>query len=104
MIILYPNDLDGKPLKSITIEVDTTLGLGVIYMADIIGTLNTTNYDLRGTTITVVALTGGTNPVIVATIGNDTIGDVSDVTLNTDGANVIFNAVSRTFWSATITN
>lgn len=94
-------DQNGNVVSEIVIEADTTLGaLNLLLPA--ISTLN----NFWNTKITVVALTGATNDVVIKPfnsavpplIETNTIGQSSDLTLNADGQTVEVNVASTFVW------
>lgn len=94
-------DQNGNVVSEIVIEADTTLGaLNLLLPA--ISTLNNS----WNTKITVIALTGATNDVVVKPftsavpplIETNTIGSASDLTLNLDGQAVEVNVASTLVW------
>ena len=100
---VYAYDFNGLPLRSVTIEVDTTLGVATLNLSTIAGLLGTTPYNLAGTKITIVALTGATNDVVINAGGSDTIGSVTTFSLSFDGSSAILSPVDSTNWAIVYT-
>lgn len=96
-------DQNGNIVSDMTIEVDTTAGACTLDLPAI-STLN----NFWNTKITVIALTGATNDVIVTPYNNpapppplvevNTIGSASTLVLDTDGMTVEINVASSTVW------
>jgi RNA 3'-terminal phosphate cyclase len=94
-------DLTGNIVSEMVIEVDTTAGACTLLLPAI-STLN----NFWNTKITVIALTGATDDVIVTPFNSavpplvetNTIGSASTLALTTDGMTVEVNVASSTVW------
>jgi hypothetical protein len=94
-------DLTGNIVSEMVIEVDTTAGACTLLLPAI-STLN----NFWNTKITVIALTGATNDVIVTPFNSavpplvetNTIGSASTLVLDTDGMTSELNVASTLVW------
>jgi hypothetical protein len=94
-------DQNGNIVSDMTIEVDTTAGACNLLLPAI-STLN----NFWNTKITVIALTGATDDVVVTPfdsavpplVETNTIGSASTLALTTDGMTVEVNVASSTVW------
>lgn len=94
-------DQNGNIVSEMVIEVDTTLGACTLQLPAI-STLN----NFWNTKITVIALTGATDDVVIEAFNSavpplvetNTIGSASDLTLNLDGQAVEINVASTLVW------
>jgi hypothetical protein len=94
-------DQNGNIVSEMVIEVDTTLGACTLQLPAI-STLN----NFWNTKITVIALTGATDDVVIEAFNSgvpplvetNTIGSASDLTLTTDGMTAEVNVASSLVW------
>ena len=94
-------DLSGNIVSEMVIEVDTTLGACNLFLPAI-STLN----NFWNTKITVIALTGATDDVVVTAftsavpplVETNTIGSAATLTLTTDGMTTELNVASSLVW------
>lgn len=95
-------DLNGNVVSEMVIEVDTTLGACTLLLPAI-STLNNS----WNTKITVIALTGATDDVIIeaydnavppALVETDTIGSAASLSLTADGMTAELNVASSLVW------
>jgi hypothetical protein len=94
-------DLTGNIVSEMVIEVDTTLGKCNLFLPAI-STLN----NFWNTKITVIALTGATNGVVVTPydsavpplVETNTIGSAPSLQLTTDGMTSEINVASSLVW------
>ena len=94
-------DLSGNIVSEMVIEVDTTLGACNLFLLAI-STLN----NFWNTKITVIALTGATDDVVVTAftsavpplVETNTIGSAATLTLTTDGMTTELNVASSLVW------
>jgi isoprenylcysteine carboxyl methyltransferase (ICMT) family protein YpbQ len=94
-------DIKGNVVSEMVIEVDTTLGAcNLLFPA--ISTLK----NFWNTKVTVIALTGATNDVVITPFNSvvpplvetNTIGSASTLSLTSDGMTVEVNVASSTVW------
>jgi hypothetical protein len=94
-------DIKGNVVSEMVIEVDTTLGAcNLLFPA--ISTLK----NFWNTKVTVIALTGATNDVVITPFNSvvpplvetNTIGSLSALVLDRDGMTVEVNVASSTVW------
>lgn len=96
-------DQNGNIVSEMVIEVDTTLGVCNLLLPAI-STLN----NFWNTKITVIALTGATDDVVVTAytsavpplVETNTIGSAATLTLTTDGMTTELNVASSLVWYA----
>ena len=94
-------DQNGNIVSEMVIEVDTTLGACTLQLPAI-STLN----NFWNTKITVIALTGATDDVVIEAfdsavpplVETNTIGSAPDLTLTTDGMTAEVNVASSLVW------
>jgi len=102
---IIPFDFGGKALAEMTIVVDSTLAAAVVNLPEIISSAVPPAYSfggVYGTTIKIIATTGATNSVVINAGGSDTIGSLTNVGLNDDGANAVFTIVTDNDWSVIV--